>query len=271
MFISFESSCLGDSIAWIPYCLEFKKMYECDVVVSTFKNFLFENVYPELEFVGRGVTVDNVYGVLKIGWFYNNNSEPVHPAKIPLQKTICNIIRVPFVEIQPRIAFTPKERPIEEKYITIATQSTAQCKLWYHWTELIDHLTSKGYKVVEVSKENVMYDNLINPEDKDLESTMNYIHHSEFFIGLSSGLSWLSWGIGKHVVMISNFTEEGHEFTTNCTRIINKNVCHGCWNNTNFLFDKGDWNWCPIHKGSDRAFECHIQITAQQVIDAIPI
>ena len=269
MFISFESSCLGDSIAWIPYCLEFKKMYECDVVVSTFKNFLFEETYPELEFVGRGVTVDNIYGSLKIGWFYNKDKEPVHPATLALQKAICNIIRVPFVEIQPRIAFTPKGRPIEEKYITIATQSTAQCKLWYYWTELIEYFHNKGYKIVEVSKDQVMYDNLINPEDTSLETTMNYIHHSEFFIGLSSGLSWLSWGIGKHIVMISNFTEEGHEFTSNCTRIIKKDVCHGCWNNANFLFDKGDWNWCPIYKGTDRAFECHTQITSQQVIDAI--
>jgi autotransporter strand-loop-strand O-heptosyltransferase len=60
---------------------------------------------------------------------------------------------------------------------------------------------------------------------------MNYIHHSEFFIGLSSGLSWFQTGINKHVVMISNFTEEDHEFTTNCTRIVNKSVCNSCWNN----------------------------------------
>lgn len=266
VFISFESSCLGDSISWIPYCLEFKKQYGCDVIVSTFKNFLFENAYPELEFVERGVQVDNIYAFLKIGWFYNKDSEPIHPVTIPLQKAICNIINIPYTEIKPTIAFTPKERPIEEKYITIATQSTAQCKHWYHWTELIDYLTSKGYKVVEVSKETVICNNLINPEDISLETTMNYIHHSEFFIGLSSGLSWLSWALGKHVVMISNFTEEGHEFTSNCTRITNKNVCHGCWNNPNFLFDKGDWNWCPVHKETSKAFECHTSILSTDVI-----
>ena len=98
---------------------------------------------------------------------------------------------------------------------------------------------------------------------------MNIIHHSEFFIGLSSGLSWLSWAIGKHVVMISNFTEEDHEFTSNCTRIINKSVCNGCWNNPKHKFDKGDWNWCPEYKNSYRQFECHKRITGEMVINKI--
>ena len=98
---------------------------------------------------------------------------------------------------------------------------------------------------------------------------MNVIHHSEFMIGLSSGLSWLSWAIGKHVVMISNFTEENHEFTSNCTRIVNKSVCNSCWNNPNFKFDKGDWSWCPVHKGTQRQFECHKSITGEMVINKI--
>jgi autotransporter strand-loop-strand O-heptosyltransferase len=100
-------------------------------------------------------------------------------------------------------------------------------------------------------------------------NTMNVIHHSEFVIGLSSGLSWLSWGLGKHVVMISNFTEADHEFTINCTRITNPDVCNGCWNNPMFKFDKGDWYWCPEHKGTERQFECHKSITSDMVIKQI--
>ena len=88
-------------------------------------------------------------------------------------------------------------------------------------------------------------------------------------IGLSSGLSWLSWAVGKHVFMISNFTEPDHEFTTNCTRFINKSVCNGCWNNPKFKFDKGDWDWCPEHKGTERQFECHKSITVEDVINGI--
>jgi autotransporter strand-loop-strand O-heptosyltransferase len=102
-----------------------------------------------------------------------------------------------------------------------------------------------------------------------MSHTISVINHSEFFIGLSSGLSWLAWGLGKEVVMISNFTQPDHEFTINCTRITNKKVCNGCWNNPEFTFDKGDWNWCPVHKGTERQFECHTSITPKMVIDQI--
>jgi autotransporter strand-loop-strand O-heptosyltransferase len=156
--------------------------------------------------------------------------------------------------------------------VTIANESTAGVKYWNNpngWRELIDYLTSKGYKVINVSKESNRMDGVTKLKDTSIESTMNCIHHSEFFIGLSSGLSWLSWALGKHVVMISNFTEPDHEFTSNCTRITNPSVCNGCWNNPMFKFDKGDWNWCPEHKDTSRQFECHKSITPQMVIDKI--
>jgi autotransporter strand-loop-strand O-heptosyltransferase len=169
------------------------------------------------------------------------------------------------------VTFTPSKRPIKEKYITIATNSTAGCKFWTKdgWQHLVNHLHSLGYKIINVSKENNPFKNVERLKDTSIENTMNVIHHSEFFIGLSSGLSWLSWALGKHVVMISNFTEPDHEFTTNCTRIIKKDVCNGCWNNPDFRFDKGDWNWCPVHKGTQRQFECHTSITHEMVIEQI--
>jgi hypothetical protein len=40
VFIAFGSSSLGDTIAWMPYCLEFKKKYQCDVIVSTIQELL---------------------------------------------------------------------------------------------------------------------------------------------------------------------------------------------------------------------------------------
>jgi autotransporter strand-loop-strand O-heptosyltransferase len=67
--------------------------------------------------------------------------------------------------------------------------------------------------------------------------------------------------------MISNFTKKDHEFE--CIRITNTNVCHGCWSNPEFVFDKGDWDWCPVNKGTDKQFECHKSITSKMVIDEI--
>jgi len=95
---------------------------------------------------------------------------------------------------------------------------------------------------------------------------MNYLHYADYYIGLSSGISWLNWAIGKHTIMISNFTEDGHEFVTNCTRITNPDVCNSCWNNPLFKFNKGDWNWCPEHEDTPRQFECHKSISVEKVL-----
>ena len=59
VFITFESSSLGDSIAWIPYVLEFKNKHNCEVVVSTFWNKLFKKSYPEITFTEPGQNVNN--------------------------------------------------------------------------------------------------------------------------------------------------------------------------------------------------------------------
>jgi autotransporter strand-loop-strand O-heptosyltransferase len=96
---------------------------------------------------------------------------------------------------------------------------------------------------------------------------MALIHYSEFFIGLGSGVSWLAWALKKNVVMICNFSEDGHEFTFDTIRVTNKSVCHGCWNNKNFKFDRGDYNWCPVLKGYPNQFECQTSITEEMVLE----
>jgi autotransporter strand-loop-strand O-heptosyltransferase len=271
VFINFDSRSLGDTISWIPYVLEFKNVHQCDVIVSTHLNHLFRNVYPELEFVEPGNVVHNIHGQYNLGWFYDVNKEPELPNTIPLQQAATNILGLPFTEIKPRISYKIYDRPYEEKYITIATNSTAGCKFWTKegWQELINYLHSLDYKVINVSKEDNKFNNCEKVKNTEMDYTMNVIHHSELFVGLSSGLSWLSWAMGKHVVMISNFTEPNHEFTSNCTRITNPNVCNGCWNSPIHKFDKGDWNWCPVHKGTSRQFECHTSITSEMVITQI--
>jgi autotransporter strand-loop-strand O-heptosyltransferase len=269
VFICFESKSLGDTLAWIPYCEEFRIKYKCEVIVSTFMNSLFEKSYPELKFVGRGVVVENIAGMFELGWFYDKNKEPQHPVTIPLQQAATNILRLEYKEIIPKLDFTPKERPIEQKYVCISIHSTAQLKYWDYWQELVDWLVSEGYKVVEVSKEVSELDNLTEVLDKSLPSVMNYLHHAEFYIGLSSGISWLAWAMQKKVFMIANFSTKDHEFQTDCIRITDESVCHGCWNNPAFRFNKGDFFWCPNHEDTPQAFECHKSISAQRVIEEI--
>jgi hypothetical protein len=65
--------------------------------------------------------------------------------------------------------------------------------------------------------------------------------------------------------MINGFVEKNHEFQSKVTRIMNENSCSPCWTNPNFVFDAGDWEWCPIHKGTDKQFICQKSITPMQV------
>jgi autotransporter strand-loop-strand O-heptosyltransferase len=276
VFISFESKALGDTLAWMPYCREFAKHYECKVIVSTFKNFMFEKTYPDLEFVDRGEIVKDLAAMIEIGWYWDKEKEPVNPILIPLQQSATNILKLPYQEIQPDIDFTPAERPVPEKYVCISMYSTSQCKLWYYWQDVIDFLNEKGYKVFEISKESdMMYqktsdlNGIIEMKDKSFENTMNYLSHCDFYIGLSSGLSWLAWGLRKRVYMISNFTNKEHEFNINTIRITDENICNGCWHDEKFRFDKSNWMWCPRHEDTPRHFECHKKITAETVINKI--
>ena len=143
VYIAFDSSSLGDTISWVPYCEEFRKINECELIVSTFKNFLFEKSYPSLTFVPPGGVVHNIHAMFNIGWFYDKEKEPEYPSSIPLQKSITNILGLDFKEVKPKIDFSPSERPIENKYFCIANHSTAQAKYWNNpngWQEVVDYL-----------------------------------------------------------------------------------------------------------------------------------
>lgn len=267
VFISIDSKALGDTLAWIGYCLEFKKKHNCEVVVSTFWNKILD--YPELELVEPG-HVTGCFALYSLGWHWDSNKEPVLCNTIPLQQSASNILGLDYYEVKPRLKYDIGEN-VYGKYVTIATNSTAGLKFWLKnsWQVVIDFLVEKGYKVINVSKERNPFNNCYQLEDTSIENTMSVIHHSEFFVGLSSGLSHLAWALGKEVVMIAGFTEPDHEFK--CIRPYNHKVCHACWNKKEERFDAGDFLWCPSHKNTTRMFECQTQITAQMVIDKLPI
>ena len=270
VFIVFESKALGDTIAWMPYCLEFKKKHSCDVFVCTFHNSLFKKTYPELTFVEPGSTVNNLMGMYHITSHndHDKNKEPENTVAIPLQKVACNILGLEYTEIRPMISFSQKYSKYNKKYVVIATNSTAGCKFWQKadWQKVIDYLVEQDLLVINVSKEKNQFENCTQILDDSINNTMNVIHYSEFFIGLSSGLSWLAWAMKKEVVMIANFTNLEYEFS--CHRIVNTKVCHGCFNNPEYKFDK-TWDWCPFHKGTDRQWECQRAITGEQVIEKL--
>ena len=235
--------------------------------MSTFWNKILD--YPELELVEPG-HVTGCYALYNLGWHWDENKEPTLCNTIPLQQSASNILGLDYYEVKPRLKYDAGENKYG-KYVTIATNSTAGLKFWEKssWQVVIDFLVEKGYKVINVSKERNPFNNCYQLEDTSIENTMSVIHHSDYMIGLSSGLSWLAWALNKKVVMIAGFTEVDHEF--DCIRPYNHNVCHACWNKPEIRFDAGDYLFCPNHKNTTRMFECQVQITPQMVIDKLPL
>mgnify|MGYP003624269741 FL=1 len=292
IYIACGSKSLGDTLAWFPYALEFKKKHKCHLIVSTFWNKFFKNKYPELTFEEPGIEVPNLYAMYELGWYYENETDildkfkqPEDPKSFSLQQTATNILGLEYKEIIPKIEYKIKDRPCKEKYICISPHASAGAKYWQHptgWQDVINYINNTlNYKVILISHEghNDDFHNSKLPKGKKLQNIIDFtgdhpiedivsiLHHSELYIGVSSGLAWLSWAIEKPVVMISGFSSEWTEFSSKITRIINKNVCNSCFNN--HKLDAGDWDWCPSHKNTPRQFECTKKISPEIVIEGV--
>lgn len=280
VLISLDSKSLGDTIAWFPYTEEFRKKHNCFVYCSTFINDLFVKEYPNINFITPGTIVSDIYASYNIGWFSPpwggpRSQNPVDYRLIPLQKTASDILGLKYSEIKPKITISNDDREIQDKYICLATTSTANAKHWHYkdgWQILVDYLNDMGYKVMVIQKEGTTLkpNSIINETgNKPLSKRINQLKHCEFFIGVGSGLSWLSWATNKKTVMISGFSKPFCEFQSDNIRIHNDNVCNGCFNDIRYEFNRGDWDWCPVNKHNEKMFECTKSITPDMVINEI--
>ena len=281
VYIALDSKSIGDTLAWFPYVDEFRKKHDCNVICSTFHNNLFKENYPEIEFVNPGDVVNDLYAMYTIGWYYNAegnvdyNKNPLDFKPQELQKTASDILGLDFKEIKPNIKLKPNIE--KENIVSIAIHSTAQAKYWNNptgWQEVVDYLKSEGYRVVLLSKEGNGYMGNWHPtgieklEESSFDNVIEILQKSKLFIGISSGLSWLSWAVGTRMCIISGFSADYTETKSNTIRITApQDKCSNCFNT--HRLDAGDWNWCPIHKGTDRQFECTKSITAKIVIDSL--
>ena len=277
--VSFESKSIGDTLAWMPQVARFAKIYECNVTVSTFHNNWFTNhpEYKHLNFINPGES-GKFYSHYKLGWFRNDKDKwdegsyhPKQPNTIPLAQAACDILNIPYEEVSYGINFTPKERPLPDRYICIGPKSTAGLKEWpvHYWEMLAKELNTLGYKVVSISHEGFSAPGVINRGGMEWEDSINYLYHADLFIGLGSGLSWMNWTLGKFTIMINNFNPYGYDFTQNMIQIQNHSVCNGCWADTRFTFDRGNWDWCPRHQGTPAQHICHSAIRPEQVLEKI--
>jgi autotransporter strand-loop-strand O-heptosyltransferase len=279
IYIAMDSKALGDTLAWISQVDEFRKKHDCELICSTFHNSMFIEEYPEIEFVEPGQIVENLYAMYSIGLYYNQENTPnllKNPNNFldqPLQKMCSDILGLDYREVKPRIKKNKIEKDENLKQVCIAIHGTAQSKYWNNpkgWQEVVDWLNEKGYTVKLLSREGDDYmgnkhpKGIVQHPNGPLSSVIDELQKSEAFIGIGSGLSWLSWATDTKTVLISGFSYDWAEME-DCVRITPpKDKCIGCFNR--IKLDAGDWNWCPDHKGTERQFECTKSITGEMVI-----
>ncbi len=267
--VKLDSKAIGDTIAWFPYIEEFRKKYDCDMYAGTFHNYLFKENYPEIHFIDPDQSVENLYASYNVGARDNDyESNKNNWRVVPLQQVSSDYLGLEYKEIRPKIVVPNKKRPIDKKYVTITEHSTIQCKYWLYkngWQDVVDYLISKGYIVVVVSKEQTNLKNVVKYINRPMEDTINTIRHSDFFIGISTGPTWLAWALEVPTVLISGYSALWGEMK-DCIRIgAAEGKCSGCFNDKDLFFDRGNWNWCPKSKN----MECTTSITSKEVIDRI--
>jgi autotransporter strand-loop-strand O-heptosyltransferase len=278
VMISLESKALGDTISWAPYAVEFQKKYNCKVLLSTFKNTFFEGLdsYKNITFINPGEShvCDAIY---RIGWFKKDNKwedkdkNPNQPNLIPLQQAATDILGLEYKEIHYGLNFEKRERPIEKEYVVFGPNATSGCKEWDYnnWVGLSKLIKELGYEVITLTQKPFHIDGVTNIWEEPLDVVANYLYHAKAFVGLGSGLSWFNWGLGNYTFMVNGFARPDHEFTTNITKIYNDNTCIFCWNDEVFVFDPGDWDWCPVYKGTKKQHVCQRSITPLQVFQQL--
>ena len=208
VYIALDSKALGDTLAWLPQVDEFQRVHDCELICSTFHNQMFMDEYPHIEFVDPGSIVENLYAMYTIGLYYNEDSSvnylknPNNFLDQPLQKMASDILGLNYREIKPKLKKSSVKKDEKLKQVCIAIHGTAQTKYWNNplgWQEVVDWLNDKGYVVKLLSREGDGY--MGNPHPKGivqhpsgpLSGVIEELQKSEAFIGIGSGLSWLSW------------------------------------------------------------------------------
>lgn len=289
VIIDVPVSTMGDTIAWFPAVAEFQKKHQCELYVCLpdYTVELFAENYPEIKFIPQNERKNiPAYAYYRLGIFMDDPEQcesPVDFRQCALNHyAACILGTNPEIsDIPPKISIeTPKNKP-DTPYVCISSYGSGLCKNWMNpvgWKNVVNFLKKSGYRVIDIDRQDIYGSNIFwsqIPRDAEdftgnisLKQRAGLIAGAEFFIGLSSGLSWLAWCSKVPVVMISGFTMPWHEFYTPY-RVINLKVCHGCMNDAREKFNAHEFDWCPRHKGTNRHFECTRGITHDMVISAI--
>ncbi len=288
VLIRFNSGALGDTVLWFPYTEKYRIEHKLDKIWVNCKDLwadtFFKPVYPN-HILNSNHDPSSFNEIYDISCSVDAEKNRItYPSFQPLQKIISLQLGFKkFEEIRPKIYIRDKlNKKDYSNIVSIGIQSTAQAKYWNNptgWQETVDYLRSKemtvycldrsySYGNVKADMWNIIPDNTIFEQGIDINKIVSILSVSKFFIGLSSGLSWLAWAIGIPVIMISGFSDPISEFTTKMYRVHTKQGCNSCFNRSRL--DPKLWEWCPDQdENKKEMFECSKIITSKDVIKKI--
>lgn len=257
---------LGDSIAWLTATYQFKLLHpDTNVFVYT--------AYPQLEevinlkysdlftFVSHTEIKNNsYYATYMCGCFFDDTALdfcPVRYEKISLIESGCLTLGFTYDDTK-RLNVSIKSENKKSPYVCISSHASALYKEWHNIPSrdklicfIRDFLKYDVYSI-DLNREHeagpllksvISEYTIDNTGYMSLLERVKMISNADFFIGLSSGLSWLAWICDVPVVVISGFTSPVTEFKTPY-RVINKYVCNSCWNDETIKWDMSTTN-CP--------------------------
>lgn len=284
--IKCASHALGDTLACIAACEHYCRTYRTsiDLDVTAWLRPYLQPCYPMMNLVdieSPDLVIDYLFDMpVQAGFAFQLYGNP------------CSKDEFVWDFVDPKIT-TLKDRPnYSTKYYSFSIHSTAQIKYWNagerhlqtsspKWKELAGLMKKEtGLNSVWIDKDygfgTSPYFNELRHSPRligsDFDIVLHEIKHSEFYIGLSSGLSWVAKGLGKKTIMIAPWAEAKNEFgetNENHIRVEGRSECQHCWSRHALNFDKGNWYWCPEHEGTEREFECSASIEAMDVLAAI--
>lgn len=289
---------LGDLVLFFPYMEKFQEKHQCNIYITTTQKYvdIIERNFKKFHVVAIDTLDDFDATIMErlpekfyATYYYRTGYPDIgfrrnDIRKIGMHKNAAEILGLDVIDgYKHKLLPTDKakcQREIIEPYVCISLRSSNTCKEWNNvdgWQKVVRYLRDVGYRVFCIDgdpiENDIHYAGIIDNGCElrigyePLQDRVDFLYHADFLIGLSSGLSWLAWGTGVPVIMISGFSLPYTEFE-NPYRIINNSVCHGCWNNTNFD-GQVMYNGCPFYEGTERTFECSTSITGEMVIEVI--
>lgn len=282
--IAVVTSSLGDVLAFLPGIAAFAGQHDISLTVDVndkLRDFV-RAAYPQFNLCRQ--PPEDTYAIFYLAaGFGEPHIIPINGKLVPLRESVQYILGLE--DLPPRIPWRPRQpRRIKEPYVCIGVQASGVAKSWLWpggWEEIVSWLREMGYRVLCIDREKEQSDLGITvriPEgaedftgDRPLTERADMLAYADFFIGLSSGLSWLAWTAGCPVVMIAGFSAHWYEFPE-AYRVLNPRVCHGCFNDVgvNYWLDI-----CPRQsRDSEHFLECQRMIspimvkrTVQRCID----